>query len=59
MPHNTKLAFRSFKKGSKEEKLIQMKEFLKIISFKVKQIPVFYFIDIVINSLFFRFKHLN
>ena len=24
MPHNTKLAFRSFKKGSEEEQLIQM-----------------------------------
>ena len=27
MPHNTKLPFRSFKKGSKEEKLIQMEVF--------------------------------
>ena len=27
MPHNTKLAFRSFKKGSEEEKLIQMEVF--------------------------------
>ena len=41
MPHNTKLAFRSFKKGSEEEKLIQMKQFLQIISSKVKQTPVF------------------
>ena len=41
MPHNTKLAFRSFKKGSEEEKLIQMEEFLQIISSKVTQIPVF------------------
>ena len=41
MPPNTKLAFKSFKKGSKEEKLIQMKQFLKIISSKVTQISVF------------------
>ena len=43
MPHNTKLAFRSFKKGSEEEELIQMEQFLKIISFKVTQISVFQF----------------
>ena len=41
MPHNTKLAFRSFKKGSEKEKLIQMKQFLQIISSKVTQTPVF------------------
>ena len=41
MPHNTKLALRSFKKGSEEEKFIQMKQFLKIISSKVTQISVF------------------
>ena len=41
MPRNTKLAFRPFKKGSEEEKLIQMEQFLKIISSKVTQISVF------------------
>ena len=41
MPHNAKLAFRSFKKGSEEEKLIQMEQFLHIISSTVKQISVF------------------
>ena len=41
MPHNTKLAYRSFKKGSEEEKLIQMEQLLKIISSKVTQISVF------------------
>ena len=41
MPHNSKLAFKSFKKGSEEEKLIQMEQFLKIISSKVTQISVF------------------
>ena len=30
MPHNTKLAFTSFKKLSEEEKLIQMEQFLKV-----------------------------
>ena len=39
MPHNTKLAFRSFKKGFEVEKLMQMKQFLKII--KVTQISAF------------------
>ena len=43
MPRNTKLAFRSFKKGSEEEKLIQMEQLLKIISSKDTQIPVFLF----------------
>ena len=43
MPHNTKLVFRSFKKGCKE-KLIQMEQFLKIISSKVTQISVFLFL---------------
>ena len=41
MSHNTKLAFRSFKKGSDVEKLIQMEQFLNIISSKVTQISVF------------------
>ena len=41
MPHNAKLAFRSFKKGSEEKKLIQMEQFLKIISSKVTKISVF------------------
>ena len=41
MPHNTKLAFRSFKKGSEEEKLVQMEQLLKIISSKVTQISAF------------------
>ena len=41
MPHNTKLAYKSFKKGSEEEKLIQMEQFLKIISSKVTQISIF------------------
>ena len=41
MPHNTKLAFRSFKNGSEEEKLIQMEQLLKIISSKVTQISAF------------------
>ena len=41
MSQNTKLAFRSFKKGSEEEKLIQMEQFLKIIYSKVTQISVF------------------
>ena len=41
MPHKTKLAFRSFQKGSEEEKLIQMEKFLKIISSKVTQVSVF------------------
>ena len=41
MPHNTKLAFRSLKKGSEEGKLIQMEQFLTIISSKVTQIYVF------------------
>ena len=41
MPHNSKLAFKSFKKGSEEEKLIQMEQFLKIIFSKVTQIFVF------------------
>ena len=41
MPHNTKLAFISFKKGSEEDKLIQMEQFLIIISSKVTQIFVF------------------
>ena len=41
MPHDIKLAFRAFKKGSEEEKLIQMGQFLKIISPKVTQISVF------------------
>ena len=34
----SKLAFSSFKKGSKDEKLIQMEQLLKIISLKVTQI---------------------
>ena len=42
MSHNTKLAFTSFKNGSEEEKLIQMEEFLKIISSKVIQISAFF-----------------
>ena len=37
MPYNTKLAFRSYKKGSEEEKSIQMEWF----SSKVTQISVF------------------
>ena len=41
MPHNTRLAFGSFKKCSEEEKLVQMEEFLNIISSKVTQISVF------------------
>ena len=41
MPHNIKLAVRSFRKGSEEEKLIQMEQFLKIIPSKVTQISVF------------------
>ena len=41
MPHNTKLHFRSFEKGSEEEKLILIEQFLKIISSKVTQISVF------------------
>ena len=41
MPHNTKLLFRSFEKGSEEEKLIQIDQFLKMISSKVTQISVF------------------
>ena len=41
MPHDTKLAFRSFKKGSEEEKLIQVEQLLKVISSKVTQISVF------------------
>ena len=41
MPHNTKLAFRSFEKGSEEDKLTQMEQFLKTISSKVSQISVF------------------
>ena len=41
MPRNTKLALRSFKKGSEEEKLIQMKQFLKMISSRVTQISAF------------------
>ena len=41
MLHNTELAFRSFKKDSEEEKLIQMEKFLNIISSKVTQISVF------------------
>ena len=41
MHHNTKLTFRSFKNGSEEEKLIQMEQFLKLISFNVTQISVF------------------
>ena len=41
MPHNTELAFRSFKKGSEEEKLIQMGQFLNIIFSKITQISVF------------------
>ena len=56
MPHNTKLPFRSFKKGSKEEKLIQMEQFLKIISSKVAQIS---FIVLVIKPLFFTFRILK
>ena len=40
MPH-IKLALQSFKKGSEEEKLMQMEQFLKIISSKVTQISVF------------------
>ena len=39
MPHNTKSALRSFKKGSEEE--IQMEQFLIITSSKVAQISVF------------------
>ena len=35
MSHNTKLVFISFKKGSEEEKLIQMEQFLRITSTKV------------------------
>ena len=41
MLHNIKLAFRSFKKGTEEEKLIQMEQFLKTISSKVTQMFVF------------------
>ena len=41
MPHDTKLAFRSFKKGSEEEKMIQVEQLLKVISSKVTQISVF------------------
>ena len=41
MSHNTKLLFRSFEKGSEEEKLIQIEQFLNIISSKVTQISVF------------------
>ena len=31
MPHNAKLAFKSFEKGSEEEKLIHMEQFLKLV----------------------------
>ena len=41
MPHNTKLAFKSFKKGSEEEKLIPIEQFLKITPVNVTQISVF------------------
>ena len=41
MPHNTNLAPRSFKKGSEEEKLMQIEQFLKILSSKVTEISVF------------------
>ena len=41
MPHNTKLAFGSFKKGFEEKKLIQMEQFLKKISSKVTHMSVF------------------
>ena len=41
MPHNTKLVFRSFKKDSEEKKLMQIEQFLKIISSKVTQISIF------------------
>ena len=51
MHHNTKLAFRSFRKGSEEEKLIQMKEFLKIISSKFTNMFLS-FVDLVTKSLF-------
>ena len=41
MPRITKLAFRSFKKGSEDGKFIQMEQFLKIVSSKITQISVF------------------
>ena len=42
MSHNAKLAsLRPFKKDSEEEKVIQMEQFLKIISSKVTQTSVF------------------
>ena len=59
MCHNTKLAFWSFKKGSEEEKLMQMEQFLKIISSKVTQTSVFLLYRSVIKSLFFTFWSLN
>ena len=54
MPHHTKLAFRSFKKGSEEEKLIQVERFSKIISSKVTQISVF-----LLYRSSYRFSHLE
>ena len=41
MVHNTKLGLKSFKKGSEEEKLMQMEQFLKIVSSNNTQISVF------------------
>ena len=58
MPHNTKLAFRSFKEGSEENKLIQMEVFKD--NFLQSYINLFfYFIDLVIKSLFFTFRSSN
>ena len=38
MPHNAKLAFKSFEKSSEEEKLIQMEQFLKLVPTIFKEI---------------------
>ena len=59
MPHNTKLAFRSFKKGSEKEKLMQIEQFLKVNFLQSYTDMFFYFIDLVIKSMFFAFRSLN
>ena len=38
MPHNAKLAFKSFEKSSEEENLIQMEQFLKLVPTIFKEI---------------------
>ena len=59
MSHNTKLAFRSLKKASEGEKLIQMEQLFKIIPSTNQSYTnmFFYFTDLAIKS--YCFSHLE